>query len=130
MSTKGKYPVRSRVSQSYSVMGRWAGGGAAGNMTKVTGRGIASVNYNSATGAYLITFEDSHPVLVAIGFACGAAGSTATQNVVNYQPASYDAAAKTLPIFITDAASPTAQDLATTEELSIVAWFADTAITQ
>lgn len=130
MAKTNKYPVRSRSSKAYAVVGRWLGGGAASNMTKVTGRGISSVTYNSATGAYLITFEETHPSLLALTVTCGSAGSTSAQNVANYQPADYSATAGTIPIFITDVASPTAQDLLTTEEISIVAWFADTAITQ
>jgi hypothetical protein len=124
------YPVKSRSSGVNIVAARWLGGGTAGNCTQVAGRGISSVNYNAATGAYLITFEDIHPALLGVHITCGAAGSTATQNVANYQPASYDSAAGTLPIFVTDAASPTAQDLLTTEELSIIAVFAETAIDQ
>ena len=130
MSKTGKFPVRARLPKVYGVMGRWAGGGAASNMTKVTGRGISSVAYNSATGAYLITFEETHPQLVAISITCGTALTTTVQNVCNYDPAQYSATAGTLPIFITDVATPTAQDLLTTEEISIVAWFADTAVTQ
>ncbi len=130
MSKTGSCPVRSRMPKLKGVMGRWLGGGAASNMTKVAGRGISSVAYNSATGAYLITFEETHPQLVAISIQCGTAGTTSAQNVCNYQPADYSATAGTLPIFITDVATPTAQDLLTTEEISIVAWFADTAVTQ
>ncbi len=129
MSKTKKDLVRCRFPKTYGVMGRWLGGGAASNMTKVTGRGISSVAYNSATGAYLITFEETHPQLLAISITCGSAGSTSAQKVCNYDPATYSATAGTLPIFITDVATPTAQDLLTTEEISIVAWFADTAVT-
>lgn len=100
------------------IVGRWAGGGAAGNCTRTTGTGIDSVNYNAATGAYKITLTGRYQTLVGYTFTCGSAGTTAAQNVVNF--IAYDASAGTITLFVTDVATPTAQDLLTTEELSIV----------
>lgn len=125
-----KFPVKSRSSGVNIVAARFAGGGAASNCTKTAGRGISSVAYNSATGAYLITFEDTHPALLAVVITIGSAGSTTLQKVANHNNASYSAAAGTLPFFVTDVATPTAKDLLTTEEATIVAVFAETAITQ
>lgn len=58
--------ARSGVSQVYSLTrDRWildgsvTGGGAAANCTGVKGTAIASVNYNAATGKYLITLKDA-----------------------------------------------------------------------
>lgn len=126
----GNFLVKSRSSQTVVIAARYAGGGAAANCTKVAGRGISSVNYNAATGKYLITFEDTHPALLAITITCGSGQTTAAQNVANYDPANYSATAGTMPFFVTDVATPTAQDLLTTEEVSIIAVFAETAITQ
>ncbi len=126
----GKYPVSARSSKVVIVAGRWAGGGAAANCTKVAGRGISSVNYDSATGAYLVTFEDKNGTLLSFQATCGNARTTAAHNTVSYDIANYSATNGTMPIFVADSASPTAQDLLTTEEISITAIFADTAITQ
>lgn len=58
--------ARSGVSQVYSLTrDRWfidgaaTGGGAAANCTGIKGTGIASVNYNAATGKYVITLKDA-----------------------------------------------------------------------
>lgn len=125
-----RYPVDSRSTQVNLVAARYLGGGAAANLTKVTGRGITSVNYNAATGKYLITFEEPHPALLAITITCGTGQTTALQNLANYDPANYNAANGTMPFFVTDVATPTAQDLTTTEEVSIIAVFSETAIAQ
>lgn len=100
------------------IMARWAGGGAASDCTRVTGTGIDSVAYNAATGAYKITLTGRYQTLVSYAFTCGTAGTTAAQNVVNF--IAYSASAGTITLFITDVATPTAQDLLTTEELGII----------
>ncbi len=125
----GKYPVKSRSSKVVIVTGRWLGGGAATDCTKVTGRGISSVAYNAATGKYLVTFEDLNGTLLAFHVTCGNASGTTTHNTASYDAANYSATAGTMPICISDVATPTLQDLATTEEISITAIFADTALT-
>ena len=62
MSTVGlgqAYPIRASVPDLYEVFGKWTGGGAAEDMTLEDGdwsKGIASVEYNGATGKYLVTF--------------------------------------------------------------------------
>ncbi len=125
-----KYPVKARSSNVVVVAARWAGGGAASNMTKVEGRGISSVDYNSATGGYLVTFEDLFGQLLAFTATCANARTAAAQNVVSYQIADYSSTAGTMPIWITAVATPTGADLATTEEISIIAVFADTGLDQ
>jgi hypothetical protein len=130
MSKTGKFPVKSRTSGVVLVAGRWTGGGAAANCTKAAGRGIASVNYNSATGKYLVTFEDTFGQLVAFTATCGNASGTTTHNTASYDIANWSASAGTMPICISDVASPTLQDLATTEEISIIAVFAEGNFTQ
>lgn len=125
-----KYPVKARSSNVVVVAARFAGGGAAANMTKVAGRGISSVAYDSATGKYLVTFEDLNGTLLAFTVTCGNTRTAAGQNVCTYDIANYSATAGTMPIFISDVATPTEQTLATNEEISIVAVFADSGITQ
>ena len=120
------WPARAAVNNLVTVAGRWAGGGSASNMTKVSGTGISSVAYNSATGAYIITFNNVGGTFLGAWFGLGTAGSTSAQTVANW--IAYSATAKTLTIFITDVATPTAKDLATTETLNIMALWADTAV--
>lgn len=118
-----KWPVKGLMNSEVIVAGRWLGGGAASDMTKVTGRGIDSVKYNSATGAYIIKFTSVGPTWLGCWMTVLDAGSTSAQKVVN--PVVYSASARTLTVFITDAATPTAKDLATTEELQILALWSD-----
>ncbi len=101
------------------VAGRWLGGGAAGDMMKVTGRGIESVKYNSATGAYIIKFDGVGGTWMGCWLTVLDAGSTSASKVAN--PVVYSKSGRSLTVFITDVATPTAKDLATTEELQILA---------
>ena len=120
-----KYVPKALTQNVVGVTARWLGGGAAANCTRLTGRGVTSVNYNSATGAYLITFDGVGEVFLGGSVTVmNTAGTTAGQKVVN--SSAYSATNKTLAIFITDLATPTAQALATTEELWIDLKWADT----
>ncbi len=123
-----KYPVRGRSTKMVIVAARFTGGGAATDCTKAAGRGIASVAYNSATGKYLVTFEDLFGTLLAFHVTCGNASGTTTHNTASYDIANYSSTAGTMPICISDVASPTLQDLLTTEEISITAIFADSGL--
>lgn len=126
MSLVGKYPVKALVQNVAPVLARFAGGGAAADCTRVAGcgRGVASVKYNAATGTYRITFDDVGEVLLkAVVTIAFTAGSTAAQKVANVT--AYNAGNKTMDFFVTDLATPTAKDLATTEEAHIdVVWAA------
>lgn len=130
MSKTGKFPVKARASGLVIVAGRWTGGGGATDCTKAAGRGISSVAYDGATGKYLVTFEDTFGELLAFTVTCGNDRTTAAHNTASYDIANWSESAGTMPIWITDTATPTAQDLATTEEISIVAVFAEGAFTQ
>ena len=118
-----KWPVKGLMNSEVVVAARYAGGGAASDMTKVAGRGIDSVKYNSATGAYIIKFTSVGPTWLGCQLTVLSAGTTAGQRVAN--PVVYSASARTLTVFITDTATPTAKDLATTEELQIFSIWSD-----
>lgn len=120
------FDVKSVHPKVWSVCARYTGGGAASNMTKTAGNGIASVNYNSATGAYIITFNDVGAVFLGGTLTALTGGTTAAQKVVN--PVVYSSSAKTLTIFITDVATPTAADLSTSEQLWIDLKFSDSSV--
>lgn len=121
-----KNPMRGLSPNMVWVVARFTGGGGAADMTKVYGRGVDSVKYNSATGAYKITFTNVGEYFLGGQMTALSAGSTSAQKVVN--PVAYSSTDKTLTIFITDVATPTAKDLATTEELWMVFAWADTDI--
>lgn len=106
------------------VVTRWTGGGAATDMTRTKGFGIKSIAYNSATGAYIITFLHVGEVFLGGKMTVLAAGTTAAAKVAN--PVAYNATNKTLTIFIVDVATPTAKDLTTSEELWCDFAWADT----
>jgi hypothetical protein len=107
--------------EGVTVAGRFAGGGAATSMTKVTDTagGITSVVY-TGTGLYTITFGNVGYALQSYQFTCL---STTRQLVV--VAVAISLTAKTITISVSDAATPTLVDLATTEELSICAIFSD-----
>lgn len=61
MSLGNAFPVRSNVPDLIEVRGVWTGGGSAANCTHTStdwSVGIASINYDGATGKYTITFVD------------------------------------------------------------------------
>ncbi len=108
------------------IHARWLGGGAAGNCTRVTGAGIASVNYNSATGCYLITLSGRYTSLEGGSFEVLAATGAAAQFAVH--PISYSATNGTLSIIVNDVAVPAAHDLALTEEIWINLYLRDAGV--
>lgn len=107
---------------SVKVEGRFAGGGAAANCTKVanTGGGITSVTYNAGTGLYRITFDN-------VGFALQSYTFTllSTTRQLNCTVRAIDLTNRRIDVSISDVATPTNVDLATTEELSINVTFSD-----
>ncbi len=108
------------------IHARWLGGGAAANCTRVTGSGITSVNYNAATGCYLITLTGRYTSLECGSFHVLAATGAAAQFVVH--PISYSAANGTLSIIVNDVAVPAAHDLALTEEIWINLYLRDAGV--
>lgn len=123
MSIKTSHLGPSRVvaTNPIIVRGTWLGGGAAANCTRQSGRGIVSVNYNSATGQYIILFDDVGEVYLGAVFSVQAAAGAATSFLA--RPTVYSAANKTLTFDVTDLATPTNHDLATTEVVTIdVMW--------
>lgn len=109
------------ASKPVRLRGMWLGGGAAANCTRYSGRGITSVNYNAATGQYKITFAEVGKNLLGAMLSVQAAAGAATSFIA--RPTVYSASAKTLTFDVTDLATPTNHDLATTEYVHIdVEW--------
>lgn len=102
------------------VQGVWVGGGSAADCTRESGSGIDSVAYNAATGAYNITLTGRYQALRGWSFGLMNAATAAAQNVATLT--SYTASTGVLAIWVTDVATPTGQDLATTEKISINLW--------
>lgn len=115
-------PVTHGHIREYS--GRFTGGGANAAMTAVsgTGYGISSIAHsNTADGTYIVTLEDGFQVLDSYAFATGAVGTATTMKVVSLVKASVNASAGTMNISCSDlAATPTLEDVATTEEVSVI----------
>ncbi len=105
------------------LRGRWTGGGASSNCTRTSGRGITSVNYNSATGQYIITFANVGEVFLGALLSVQGAAGAATSFIA--RPTVYSASGKTLTFDVTDLATPTNHDLATTEIVTIDAEWDD-----
>lgn len=114
-------PYRSTIPGIDCVQGVWTGGGAAANCTRAAGdwnRGIASVNYNAATGKYLVTFIDVGTQIVwGRCEVMGAAGAAGKQ--VNVVRSTFNATAKTVQIEVWDTATPSLVDLAATDKLCL-----------
>ncbi len=116
-------PGRALGSKPIRLRGRWAGGGASADCTRVSGRGISSVAYNAAVGRYTITFKHVGEVFLGAILSVQGAAGAATTFVA--RPTVYTASTKTLTIDVTDCATPTNHDLATTEILTIDAEWDD-----
>ena len=130
MSTGNSFPVRSTVPDTVRVQGVWTGGGAAANCTKAAAdwnRGIASVNYNAATGKYKITFVDVGQQIVYAHVECFSTTGVLTKDVAVIR-GSFSVSAKTYEIEIrtkaTDVAAAALVDLITTFGLMITFEFA------
>lgn len=94
------YPIRSTVSGITRLQGVWTGGGAAADCTKEDedhNEGIAAIEYNAATGKYLVTFNDVGQQLVYAS--CEVAGATTEPPVkANVLRGTYDRAEKTVEV--------------------------------
>lgn len=101
------------------VDGCWLGGGASTDCTRVSGTGITTVAYNAATGCYLITLTGRYQTLEAVCLSVGGASGAATSYMARPVVGGYSASAGTLAINVTDLATPTNHDLASTENLWI-----------
>ena len=121
ISTSQKSPGRVLATNAVRLRGRWKGGGAAADCTRESGRGIASVAYNGATGRYKITFAEVGEVYLGAVFSVQGAAGAATSFMA--RPTVYSATDKTLTFDVTDLATPTNHDLATSEYVTIdVEW--------
>lgn len=121
------YPVRSIIPDTKRVQGVWTGGGAAANCTQSSSdwsKGIASVNYNAATGKYKITFRDVGQQIVGGKIeVCRAAAAAPLLAVINR--ATFSIANKTVDFEVWDVDAGSAlTDLATTDKLLIDIQFA------
>ncbi len=123
---QSKWPAKHTQVGVVTSWARFAGGGAAADCTRVAssgGRNVASVAYNSATGTYKITFREVGEVFLGATFHVMAATGAATSFIA--RPTVYSASGKTLTFDVTDLATPTNHDLATTEQIWITASWAD-----
>jgi hypothetical protein len=123
IKTARKSPVVATAVRPIMIAGTWLGGGAASNCTRQTGRHITSVNYNAAAGRYIITFASVGEVFLGCWLSVQGAAGAATSFIA--RPTVYSASAGTLTIDVTDLATPTNHDLATTEVLHILALWDD-----
>jgi len=108
------FPVRARTKEVDIVGGRWAGGGAATNCTRVSGRGIASVAYVSQ-GKYLITLEKKFPYIHSVHIQPLTAltlGATVALTAIS-------TSAGTIAFSFFDVTGAALKDILTTEELHI-----------
>lgn len=125
MAAGQRYPKRTVVPASWSATGVFTGGGAAANCTKTTGAiqgGIASVNYNAATGKYRITFHDVGQQVLRVLATVGRADAAVPLFVIPIH-SSFSRANKTLDINVRTEAALT--DLAATDQLQLEVTFTD-----
>ncbi len=117
--------IRSVIPGDWKANGVFTGGGAAANCTKTTGAvqgGIASVNYNAATGKYRITFVDVGQQIIRFLGTVGRADAAVPLFVIPIH-SSFSRANKTLDINVRTEAALT--DLATTDQLQLEVVFTD-----
>jgi hypothetical protein len=127
-NTGGTYPVGATHNRPIRTRERWLGGGAAADCTKISkasGKNIASIAYAAATGKYTITFRNVGAQWLGLHASVAAAAGAATAFVAFEIVGSYSATAKTVQIQVSDVATPTAHDLAATENLIIDAEWCD-----
>ncbi len=115
--------LKAHGSNPIAVIGAWLGGGTSADCTRQSGRGITSVAYNSATGQYKITFREVGKVYLGALFSVQGAAGAATSFIA--RPTVYSASGKTLTFDVTDLATPTNHDLATTEVVTIAVFWDD-----
>ena len=120
MSIGNASAVRSTIPGVHKVQGVWTGGGAAANCTHAAAdwsKGIASLNYNAATGKYKITFTDVGQQIVGHNIrVCGLTG--VDQVTVNLLRGTFSSTAKTVEVEFSDLAG-TLLDLLTTDKVLV-----------
>lgn len=117
---------KTTIPGTFKVQGVWTGGGGAANCTHVAAdwsRGIASVDYTSATGCYTITFTDVGQQIV------GWKITTGQQTGVNplafcLRNGTFSAVTKSVIFEVSASDSGTLTDLLTTDKLYIEFEFA------
>lgn len=120
------YRVDSAVSSQIEVHGRWLGAGGTNNCTKVSGVGISSVNYNAATGKYIITFSNVGATYLGCVLTVQNAADTNTGMKVAV-PVAYSASAKTLTIDVADL-DKALTALTSSDTLEIHAYWSDSSV--
>lgn len=118
-------PLRTLSPNLRIVYGTYTGAGAA-NMVKLTGRGIASVNYNSATGKYLITFTDVGAEIRSCKITVHNNTAGAAPLVGSAQITTFSTSAKTLPFETWDLAAPGLANVTSVMTCHIEVIFSDT----
>lgn len=66
MAATDMKPIRAKRPELCQIFGKATGAGAA-NLTSLVGPGIASINYNAATGKIQVTLSDKWNELVFVG---------------------------------------------------------------
>lgn len=120
-----RFPVRANAPSLWTAHGVFTGAGAAANCTKTTGAvqgGIASVNYNAATGKYRITFVNVGQQILQFRGTVGRADAAVPLFVIPIH-SSFNRANKTLDINVRTEAALT--DLAATDQIQIEVDFTD-----
>lgn len=123
IATSRRAPGKVCATNPVRLRGRWQGGGAAANCTRLSGRHITSVNYNGATGQYIVTFGSVGEVFLGAFLNVQGAAGAATSFLA--RPTAYSAASRTLTFDVTDLATPTNHDLGLTEVVTIDAEWDD-----
>lgn len=129
-------PMRSNLDE-FQVKGTWTGGGAAANCSRAAAdwsRGIASVNYNAATGKYIITLVEGaagEQLLPGSNIVVHRAAA-AIPLLVNLIRGAFDADAGTVTFEVwapsTEAVASALTDLALTDTISITLCMAPQAV--
>lgn len=104
MSIGNATEVRSTLPGVHKVQGVWTGGGAAQNCTHVAAdwsRGVASLDYNGATGKYLLTFTDVGQQIVGHNIrVCGQTGEDPVE--VNLLRGTFSTTTKSVEVEFSD----------------------------
>lgn len=120
-----RFPVRANAPSLWTAHGVFTGAGAAANCTKTTGAvqgGIASVNYNAATGKYRITFVCVGQQILQFRATVGRADAAVPLFAFPVH-SSFNRTNKTLDINVRTEAALT--DLAATDQIQIEVDFTD-----
>ena len=120
------YPIKASIPGLRLVCGKWTGGGAAADMTVASGdwsEGIASVEYNGATGKYLVTFEEVGQQIVHMDAKVHRPTTGDDPIVANIQFDSFDRSAMTIEVEF----GATLADIDTDEKVTFFVVFATVA---